>query len=149
MSTASIEDAQRLLGQPLYCVDCGGWTPVPGRSRTLVISNGVTDEHGHGTRLSVDLMVRTGRAGPVTYVFSVLNSLGYDVERVYQLEVNCSVSLSEHRRSHEHFGDARIIGTDKWSLWSCDELLQYFSGRTNIRFIPPPPDPGLPRRRKR
>lgn len=152
MSIASNEDAQFLLGRLLRCDECGDWTVAPSHPGTLVIDGGVTDEQGRRTRLSVELQVRAQQgSSAITYVFSVFNSIGYDVERVYQLEViqGRARARDAHRRSHEHFGPDRIMGANDWATWSYNELLRYFSSRTNITFSPQPPDPGLLLRRKR
>lgn len=152
MSTVSQEEAQVLLGQPLLCADCNDWVLLPARTRKLVVRGGLTDWQGRRMRLTVELQARVlPGAGGMTYIFSVFNSTGYDIERVYQLEVNQGPrrKTNEHRRSHEHYGDARTMGAEVWSTWSYDELLRYFSTRTNIVFNPPPPDPRRFFRRKR
>jgi hypothetical protein len=151
MATASTEDAQRLLAQPLFCSECPDWMAQSGRKGKLVIIGGLTGEQGGRTRLTVELQARAGEGKrAVTYVFSVFNRTGYDVERVYQLEVTQGGkrTSSEHRRPHEHYGNARNVGSDEWCAWSFEELLRYFSSRTNIVFGPLPPDPVRFLRRK-
>lgn len=145
-------EAIQLLSRPLRCADMGAWKAVPGKFDKSVAGAGLMDEHGQRTDLTVELRFRVDpKHGSKVYVFSVFKRNRYGMERVYQLEINQTRGIppDQHSRPHEHFGNHRRIGPDKWMRWKYDELLRYFCARTKIDFLVPPADPStVPRRKK-
>jgi hypothetical protein len=138
------EEAGKLLGQTLRCDDVGCWKIVAANAHKCRTGSGLTDEHGAGTGLTVELQFRMDlRRKCRSYVFSVFKRNRYGVDRVYQLDVNQTPDLpqDDHSRPHEHLGHRRYMGPDEWIAWNYDELLRYFCTRTNIRFRLLPPDP--------
>lgn len=150
MSDISVNDALTLLRQPLLCVDPGEWVSSAGQLGVYHIAAGLTTRDGKPTSLSVELRYR--RAGSVTGCqLTVFLHDALCRHRVYQLEINQSRKRTKdrHRWSHEHIGDKRIVGPEKWDSWSYEEVFRYFCGQTGIEFRPLPRPPFRFQRRKK
>lgn len=136
--------ARALLCEPLQCLDCGEWVVSKDQPEVWIIRAGLTDEFGRATRLMVELRCRrTAGAMIRNFLFTVLVKTAYRIERVYQLEVNQTRKRlkDRHKRSHEHYGDARNLGDDSWKTWDFQEVFRYFCCQTKIEFWPPPHPP--------
>jgi hypothetical protein len=128
--------------------DCFGqsWLAVPGSPGKWAVQGGLIDANGRRTGLTMELQFCAGpHTGKCHYIFTVFNTSGYGTDRVYQLDIRqgLNVTRKSHRWPHEHYGKARTAGADEWARWSYNELLRYFSTRTNIVFRPAPPNPYL------
>lgn len=137
-------EARALLSHPLKCEDCDDWQPIKTQPGSFTVGAGVVDASGLGTRLYVQLDYRNSRkTQSIKYIFTVFKRQPYGSERVYQLEIlQVPKQLKDlHKRSHEHFGDARSKGDASWNDWEYDDVISYFVSRTNIEFCPRPPHP--------
>lgn len=137
-------EARALLRAPLRCEDCGSWQPLKMSPDTMVLGAGILDVDGVGARMQLELSYRCGHKTKIKmYVFTVFKRNPYGSERVYQLAVTQSSKpiKDAHRKSHEHYGDARIIGQASWEHWDFDAVLAHFCMRTGIVFDPQPPHP--------
>lgn len=132
-------EARALLDQGLRCINCEPWTQHKVNKYLSTASAGTLDSQGIKTGIIVFLAYSLH---PVThfktYKFGVFKQRPYAPERVYMLEVTQSRKplKDSHKKPHEHFGDARVIGDEAWSLWSYYEALSYFCERTKITFEP-------------
>jgi hypothetical protein len=145
-------EARILLGHLLVCLDCGDWISSKDQPEMLRIRAGLTDERGRATHLSVELRYRqSAKTKLKTFIFTVLMRSPYGDDRVYQLEVKQTGKQikDEHKRPHEHYGNTRRVGPDKWRSWGYDEVLQYFCDQTRIEFRPVPSYPGQLQGRKK
>jgi hypothetical protein len=137
-------EARSLLSCPLRCEGCEEWEPLRTQPGSFTTGAGVVDARGVGSRLYVQLDYRNSlKTRSVKYVFTVVKRQPYGRDRVYQLEIfQVPKQLKDiHRRSHEHFGDSRVLGDASWNDWGYDDVLAYFSKQTNIAFYPEPPHP--------
>jgi hypothetical protein len=137
-------EARSLLNRPLQCEGCEDWAPLRVQPGSFSVSAGVLDDWGAGTQLQVVLDYRNShKTKVIRYIFSVFRRQPYGRDRVYQLDVlqTRRPVKDQHKRSHEHFGDARLPGAPAWADWDYDEVLAYFFKQTNIKFDPKPPHP--------
>jgi hypothetical protein len=144
MPNISELEARALLERPLRCSDCGSWCSSGKHPGKYWIKAGLADEFGQATGLTVELRCRLAPKGKTKhFVFTVFRRKPYWTDRIYQLEANqARKSLKDrHEVSHEHVGDARILGPDSWNTWKFEQILLYFCGQTNIDFEPRPSAP--------
>ncbi|MBB3118847.1 hypothetical protein [Pseudoduganella violacea] len=137
-------EARGLLARRTVCEYDGGWDVVKAQPDTKVLTAGLLDEDGIGTRLQLKLLFRRSvKTKILKYVFSVFKCTPYGAEPLYQLEITQSPKplKDQHERSHEHFGDGRELGRAEWDKWDYDQVLAYFCTQANIRFLTPPPHP--------
>lgn len=144
-------EAQRLLGSVSYCDGCTVWADGDTPGEKIIVA-GLIDEAGSRNGLAVELRFWAGsRKKGKSYLFSVLSLISYRTERVYQLAISQPPKRSKdaHQLPHEHFGQARTLGTAEWAKWSYSQVLEYFSARTNVVFRTKPPEPDESSRRKK
>lgn len=138
------EEARALLAEPLYCHEIEDWSDWKLQPGTVQASMGLVDHKGRGVRMQVALWYRKGAKTNLTHhVFTVFKQEPHGLERVYQLEIRqWGKALQDtHQMPHEHWGNARVVGTESWANWSYDQVLAYFCQQTKIVFEPPPEHP--------
>lgn len=144
MNDVDFAEAQRLLGQPLRCEDIECWHPEKQQPDTWSCSGGLLKGDGVSAKMLVELIYRRSpKTGVVLYKFSVFLQHPWGLERVYQLDIRQTKRplKDAHARPHEHFGDQREAGDAHWSHWTFAEVMDHFSLRTGIQFVPPAADP--------
>ncbi|WP_426173436.1 hypothetical protein [Massilia sp. TWR1-2-2] len=144
MRDLSESEALDLVSGPLICEDAPGWTPINVQAGTVRLGAGVLDIDGTGTQMYIELMYRRSqKTNTTTFLFTLFKRYSYGKDRVYQLEVTQTPRRikDQHKISHEHMGSTRTVGDAVWASWGYDEVLAYFSARTNIIFRPLPPHP--------
>lgn len=137
-------EARALLSTSKFCELDGEWHPENVQPGTYVISAGLVDAEGLGTRMVVELRFRRGhKTGIIRYVFGVFKRNPHGSDRVYQLDVMQSKKPIKnlHDKSHEHIGAFRVSGQDSWVKWQFKDVLEYFCKTANITMSPGPVHP--------
>lgn len=140
MSRVTEAEALAILSVIGRCIDIGEWLPVRQQPNTWVCSSGVVDAEGVRTPLSVELLFRRSpKTGMIWYKFSVFRRHPWGTEGVYQLDVQqyAKPLKNLHDLPHEHMGNQRIDGRPEWANWPFENVVHYFSERTQIDFEPP------------
>ncbi len=111
------------------------------RPNTLTNSFGVVDALGKSIKgMTVEFEVLVSPLlGEARFVFTLRQIDLKLAERAYQLHVNKrhGVKITDHTRTHEHYGETRFNADKTWENLSFEEAVARFCQMTNLTLTEP------------